>query len=523
MYSAPDQAAQAADAAPTRSLLTGRRGLVVLLCVVALLYAAGVNSYWRFQRDSALQMGLARSLAEEGTYRFNGKTHAFVLPGFPALLSLVYMTAGESFLAMNVLVSLLGFGCAALGWALLRELPLTGRQAAACAVLLAFSRTLYYYSSHVMADVPFTFLALVTLICGAQMLRRRGRACWLWCGGAAASACAASLVRPLGPALLAALVLAIWLRPGARAEWRRRAGQTLLVLVPLAVAGMAWGVRCALQGASGEQMYYGKFVGRYGLGLLIERMMRHALDLPKALADCVLGVGAGTAVGVVLAAVMLVGLVAALRRGERLVSIYGLVCLAGVCIASPGRRYLLPVLPVMLYWLTLGLHAGGQWLRARTAWWTPRRLRTTGWVLFALLLAVNVMRIGKVIREARARDFYQVVEDGRLVDYFALADWLREHAGPRDVVVTREAEVVHYLSRVRTRRVPTTWTHSKYWQRGRGRKFLTRVGATLLVRDHGKDERTARLAKVARAHPGAFERVYSVGKLEVFRVHPDKL
>ena len=81
------------------------------MLVVTALYAAGLNGSWRFQRDSTLYMGLGRWLAEAGSYRFNHEPHAFVWPGFPAMLWAVYATVGESFLAMNALVSAFGLGC----------------------------------------------------------------------------------------------------------------------------------------------------------------------------------------------------------------------------------------------------------------------------------------------------------------------------------------------------------------------------------------------------------------------------
>lgn len=63
----------------------GRRGLLLWLALtVAVLYALGVNSHWRFQRDSAVYLDLARSLVEGRGYVHNYEPHAFYPPGFPA-------------------------------------------------------------------------------------------------------------------------------------------------------------------------------------------------------------------------------------------------------------------------------------------------------------------------------------------------------------------------------------------------------------------------------------------------------
>ena len=226
-----------------------RRWFLLLLLAVVLLHAAGLNPYWRFQRDSPRYMGLARSLAETHTFSFNGQEHIYALPGFPAMLSLVYMGFGENFLAMNALVSLLGVGCVVLGYLLYCELSLTAFQAFACVLLLALSRTLYYYSFQILTDIPFTFFAIGALYFARRMLRAEGGERWAWCAAAAGAAAAACAVRPLGPALFAAMVAALWLRPGARAAWRVNAGLTVVLVTPVLLAGALWAVRGAHLGA----------------------------------------------------------------------------------------------------------------------------------------------------------------------------------------------------------------------------------------------------------------------------------
>ncbi|NLW49624.1 MAG: phospholipid carrier-dependent glycosyltransferase [Candidatus Brocadiaceae bacterium] len=493
----------------------GRRRIVLLLGVLGLLYAAGLNGHWRFQRDSARYMALARSLAEDGTYRFNGRPHTLVWPGFPAMLAPVYMAAGQSFLAMNALLSLLGLGAVAAAWALYRELPLNARQAAVCTLLFGFSRTLYYYSSHIMSDVPFTVFALITLLCGTIMLRSPGRTAWLWCAAASVTAAAACFIRPVGPVLPIALVSAVWLTPGVR-RGRLAAGRTLMILVPVLAAGFAWNVRTAMVREPNSFTYFDVFIERHTLRETVLGMAVRAPRIVDALPDAVLGLDVGWSLGLLMAVAMAMGLATALRRGERLACTYGVVYLATICLAAPGRRFLLPALPVLIYWLVLGMHSAAAVVQHHRPALSPRRAAVVGHVLLALAVGTNLTRISKLVYEARAPGFYERIEDGRLPDYFALTAWLRDNATARDVVFAREHETVHYFSRVRTRRAGPGWERDPLG-------FLGRTDVTLVVRDPDKDAGWEHLPHLMRARPDVFEPVARFGRLEVLRLHREAL
>jgi len=496
-----------------------RRWFLLLAVVVVLLYLAGLNPYWRFQRDSALYMGLARSLAQHGTYSFNGHPHTFAFPGFPAMLSLVYLTLGQSFLAMNALVSLFGLGCIALAYLLYRELVLTPAQTLACMLLLGFSRTLYYYSSHIITDVPFAFFVAAALYLGRRALRADGRARWGWWLAASGAALAACTVRPLGPALLIALVAALWLQPGARAQWRRRALMTGLLLAPILLLGGLWARRGAGLGVPLGSTYFSQFIVTRGPEGVGRHLLSRLPDLAGALSDPVLGSDVGTTIGLLLAFLLVLGFRRALRDGERLLCTFGLVYVPAILLVGPGRRYLLPLLPVLLYWIVLGAGELGSYLERRgTA--TPARLRRVGHVLLALAVLGNLAHLSKTLYEARSPNFYAVTADGRMLDYFPLTDWLRQHAGPRDLVFTGEANVVRYFSGVRTIQLPDL----KLVRRPRVQAyFLRRHRPTYVIIDHTESRPERSLAGLPPLVPDALERVGTFGKLELFRVHGEKL
>ncbi|MHC4591963.1 MAG: ArnT family glycosyltransferase [Planctomycetota bacterium] len=503
--------------------------------IVIALYAAGINSYWRFQRDSALYMGLARSLAETGAYSFNYRPHAFAWPGFPAMLSVIYMAAGESFPAMNALVSLCGLGCVAVAWLLLGELSLSDRQLTACLLLVGFSRNLYYYSCHIMPDVPFTFAVIVGLYCGTKMLSEDGTVDWLWCLGAAAAACAASFLRPLGPVLVIALIAALWLRPAKMKRWTANLGWTAVLAGPFVVFGSAWGwrsshVRAAANALSPGQArpargYFEAFVSRWRLPKLASRVSEGAFELVDTLSEAVLGVDLGLPVSVALALLLAIGLVAALRRGERLLSAYGVVYLGAVCLGSPGRRYLLPALPVLVYWLVLGAGEIGFVLSERWHVCSRRCLLRAGKVLLMLAVALNLLRVGKVIYKARSPDFYSAMESGSLPHYFQLANWLGDNAGGGDCVYAYEDRLLHYFGRARTVRGPSL---TRGFDVERAARFLASEGVTYMVVDRTEGHRykqrmKGRMDELRRCYPQAFGPLRTFGMLELLRVYPDRL
>ncbi|MGD2175390.1 MAG: hypothetical protein PVJ27_08310 [Candidatus Brocadiaceae bacterium] len=484
------------------------------LGAVVLLYALGLNEHWRFQRDSALYLSLGRSLAENGTYEFNFRPHSLALPGFPGLLYVVYAMVGESFLAMNLLVSLLGIGCVATGWLLYRKLGLSGRALIACCLLLGLSRTLYYYSTHVMADVPFLLLALVGLYLGLRMLEVEGAFGWTLVLATGLTAAAAATLRPLGPALLAGLVGGLWLRRGSLADWLRNSVRTLVVIAPSAALAAV----IVLQEPDGRTYYTVYLAGRSPAALMAGALSK-APELMESLSDALLGTNVGLTAGTLLTALMLLGLVTAARKGERMVSIYGALCVVGTLVGNPGRRSLLPALPALILWLVLGAGRAGDLLE-RLPHLSRRRLVRLSYVLLGVALAVNLIRIGEVIREARSSDFYQATEHGRLAGYFDLTEWLESNAPPGATVLTREHRFVHYFAR--TRVVPFRRERvgdSAY----RLKSVICEHAVTHVVHDSREQGDWEWLGAVIEGNPRIWEQVRRFGTVTLYRVHRDRL
>ena len=320
--------------------------------------------------------------------------------------------------------------------------------------------------------------------------------------------------------LLAALLAALWLHEGLRKSWPAKLGWTVLLLLPFAwLAGM-WISRAAQIGSSPGGDYFAHFVERRGI---LSAAVSVVCNIPLAVdsfADTIFGTGLTPLLRIALAVITGTGLVIGIRRHEWLLTVYGILYLLATCLASPGRRYLLPLLPVLLYWLLLGIHAVGMWLVEQRHAITKERALQCARYLLIFALAANLIRVSKVVQQARSSDFYARTNDEHALDYFELTAWLREHAHKNDRVLAHERGVVHYFSRASIAplsiitRSPDMETVARHFQRD---------GISYMVRDPHHPKTTERMDQMIQSYPEAFSPARTSGKLILYHVDLDAL
>jgi hypothetical protein len=423
----------------------------------------------------------------------------------------------DSFLGYNLLTTLFAAGAVVLIYFLLRELEATPGVLTVALILFMFCRTLHYYAVHVMTDVPFTFFAIGALILGLRTVKYQDRRGWVACVGAGLMILVASSVRPVGPLLLLAITGGLWFRGRLKDEWQGRLGKTAILwgflVLPL-IGYVLWTHGLS----SGTQMGHDYFRGRLGPARLWTCLVRGVAQGHQhfgGLGDALAGSDLGTLPGILLAAVMGVGLVASLRQGERQASLFALLLMASIVAGgwALDRRYLLPAVPIMYYWLVLGARRTGRWLRHRWDWWTPARVRKLGGACLFVLLAVNVLRIGDVVIEQRGA-FYTEIADGRLADYGPVFAWLRRHAASDQTVLVYEWQTVHYFTRLRTIGLPRrTAQEETEWKRGQ------LAAADYLIVDDERADSTGPLQQAAGPAGGILlEPVMTSGGVALLRV-----
>ena len=317
-----------------------------------------------------------------------------------------------------------------------------------------------------------------------------------------------------------ALAAALWLRAGALRQWRANLGWTALLAAPTLVAAALWVHRGAAVGTAAGTSYFHWFLGVRGLVGAALHVLTRVPRLVESLSDTMLGSDLGRPVSVALALPIGVGFVVALRRGERLLCAFGVVYAGAVCLANPGRRFLLPMLPALLVWLVLGAGAVAAFLVERRHVVRPVSLARAAWVLVALMALTNMAHASNTIYEAHSADFYAATDDGRLPDYFRLAGWLRENARSDDCVLADESSFITYFSRVRARRIGMVGMAFDPRDQARRMKL---VGVTYLLADSAGGEDKKKVDALMRTYPEAFDKVQTFGKLDLYRVHLDRM
>jgi hypothetical protein len=129
--------------------------LALLACLIAGAYLACVHGQWWPTSDSALYVGLGRSLLDGNGYQFNGEFCNEVTPGLPWLYAICQALGGEhSFWLCHLAVTAAALAALWLIYAVLSRL--TDRTLAlAVALSTAGSKIFFHHANQFLTDVPF--------------------------------------------------------------------------------------------------------------------------------------------------------------------------------------------------------------------------------------------------------------------------------------------------------------------------------------------------------------------------------
>ena len=446
------------------------KALTILLAAV---FIVNVSPYWIPQRDSALYMTLARSLARgEGFQEGPGVPHTLVYPGFPLILAGVMKLFGERMFFMNLCVTLMGMGCIALTYLVMKPW-LEKRVAMLVAFLTGSTHTLLNYSGVLITDVPHLFFTLLSLwliqltwFAGSARRRLLAGLC------AGVSVMAAAMIRPNGLFILVPLALAMVIFPRrvALKTWEK-----LVVLgVWLAAVGiplLCWVLFIGNVDAEIRKTYLQASILSSGFAPFVGNMLRQLADFPEELAKTL---GRNTALppgNLLILAFFLVGLVRMIRFGAWHVSAYAVVGTAFATI-DIQRRYLLAILPLTVACSLIG--AAWMALALFRASFVPRKRRKLiPWALLGLIIFMplaNVLPVAKLTWEKHRRPFYQKHGEGNWSDHMVLAEWMRESTPEHSVFWARDSYVLAYFSDRTVRGPATPWEGESehYWRRDVG-------------------------------------------------------
>ena len=435
-----------------------RRYAILVFAALAILYLLALNNQWAIEPDSAVYLTLGRSLAEGRGMEYNGAPAGGVPPLLPVLIAGSRLLFGPAYWPINLLISLSALGTVIFAYLAVRRLAREVgaddvRLALAALLITGSSARLLVDSTRILTDVPCTFFVALGLY--AFVRARQGHWAWCWAGlGAMLLATAARL--PAGVILVGLFVgLALEFR---REGYRRRLLATLAGMVGVAAGALGWWFLVRGRSIGGPD-YFVTIFERFQFWFR-ERWVQVAegpFRLPGALCEAITGQEL-QGFNVVPTALIAFGLWTAARRGQWI-----LVCpvlayvafLLGLGGSAVAPRYLLPVMPMIVYALTVGTVEAVARLRRRAAAPSPERVGRGRRVALAIVTVFCVaVSLPKAVREVvrmHQPDFYETYEGGKWKGNVELGQYLaslRESglAGPTDRVLAPAPAILHYFS-----------------------------------------------------------------------------
>jgi 4-amino-4-deoxy-L-arabinose transferase-like glycosyltransferase len=450
--------------------------------------------------DNAVYINLAQSLVQGKGYRNIGQPgepgHTQYPPGLPLLLSLVMLIFGKSVIAMKLFIMLCGLAAFYLFSRISLRVFKEKRYLAVAAYLLV--PIFITYNHWILSEIPFLLanLATIYLILRAE----EGKKSYYY----PAFLCAnlAFFIRTTGIALIAAVLFYLIAR--------RKFKESLILLVSFLILFFAWQVRNAHYSQTGGYLdqflakyFYQPELGRIGIGDFFSRVAHNFFlyfftILPQTLYSTIGARWLLAALGATALGLLVYGFI--LRRKEwsifEFYLIFGLIFLLIWPEIWSSDRFLLPILPILLIYILLGLLQ------------LPAQLRYLLPTLGSFFILVNLWSIFAQVRVAVA-DNVEYLHGDRYAGYsedwrryFETIEWIRANIPEDKVVMARKPEFVYLLSSRKSFIYPFSSDPDKIRESIRQADFI--------ILDNFFWSRTTQrvLLPVIQAEPNRFEVVY---------------
>lgn len=463
--------------------------------------------------DNAGYMILAESLESGRGYRDihlpGAPRHAQYPPVYPALLAGL-RALGGGLLAFKTLSVFFSAGAVLLLFLLARARRRPW-EALAITIPLALSPVLLDYSHWVLSEAPFVVLTISAL----WVMQRRAEPRGVDLALATGLALLAYLTRAAGLPLLLAMIVAL--------AWRRRWRPTAAVSGAVGAVVGLWWLWGRLATAESAREYTENFLyvnpympelGYVGPGDLILRVVNNVRlyvveVIPQSLASGAAGPGPGLATligALLLVALALAGWVRSARRVGVLEAFT--VLYTGLLLVWPqvwtDRRFLLPLLPVLLLYAMEGLIWCFEFVRASRPPWT---LPIAGLLIAALAVPGHIR---DVTENQRCLRFYRQGDHLSCYapawrSFFQAAEWVEEFTPEDAIVISRKPRLFYLFSGRRGDVYPFTPDQQEVLA------FLDSTGADHVAIAAISATTYRYLVPVVRAHPERFRVLYQVG------------
>ncbi len=419
-----------------------------LLCICLLtfvVFSLIINSSWKATPDSALYLELGESLASGSGYFYNDAPHTYVPPGFPLILSLWIGWSGNDFFSYRLLMALIGaltsLSCVCLMWRLCGP-----DMAILIGGIFSINHTIVLNSTYTSSDIPFTFFCFLGFHFILTAARHKESVVLIGIAGLFAGIPA--LIRINGWGLPPALVIFLWSGfSGYHLSYK--VSRCLAFLVSAYSLPALWefhksGFPVSLYEGEYLRAVAGRSLETQVL-VVLQSMWEYFFETAFALTGISMRIGV---LEIALSFLIIIGLVIAYRKGERLFSAFTAIQMAGLFLSSAGSRYMAPLIPGLYLFLGLGLLnlARAVNLRFSSAMIAPASLITG---LFVSLGATNLGADLQTIYHSRTAIERHGPESSRDAPFFAAAKWIKTNdaQGP---ILSMNPRIIRYLTRVKT-------------------------------------------------------------------------
>ena len=453
----PDADALPPGSPPARVLAWVDRHRRWLFAGIVVLYLAAFTGRWRINPDSAIYMSLGRSLAETGRYVHNGEHHTRYEPGLPLVIAGSFRLFGEDRYAPILLFSL---ACTFAALALTYRLMLrhAGRPTAALVTVgFGICETCVRYGFQVVTDTPFVVGVLAYLLAYERLVAPNAvvRDRWRWVAWVTLPLATLFMVafRPTALVFVGAVGLAC--------AWHlcrgpNRLRHVLIGLLTLAafLSFRTVDPRRSTAGAEVVREQRLKALLTEQRAYFVPRIAREAFNfvevvVPRAVFATEFAPGVDTVVSLAVMA----SVVPLLRR-RLLWALWCAATFAQCMVWLPRERYLLPILPLVLYGMWLGI----VWLSRRPRLRSPAASRAVFAVPLVAFVGCNLaLDIHLLIEQRRVGVDRTGAVDAESAATLEMARHIARVVGEGDdetLVFATDHDELHYFSRRRVDGTP---------------------------------------------------------------------
>ncbi len=466
--------------------------------------------------DNAVYVILAKSIKEgkgyTNLYLPDETPHTLYPFGFPVLLSLLFMVSGISVISAKVLVMLTGIGAMFFIYKIIGHL-FKDRGLIVMGFLLSIP-VLIMSNHRILTEIPFLGISMAGIY--VLLKATSGHRAYYWFG--CVLAVLAFVFRTAGIALVFGVIVFLLLK-----KQYKCLGFLLLLFL---VAFVPWQIRN--MGLGHGQTYF-DFVlardpyvadfGRIGLFDLIARIghnfTRYCFDiLPRSLVPMLKNSLAAGIAGFSFLVLVIIGFIRRIRHKSVIeaYAVFSVLMVLGWPKVWTGERFLIPVLPILVIYVFIGL----LWLKEKLGW---RHLVP---FVAGFLILVNVIEVAKLARVS-IRDNIGFLKGNRYcgcspgwMRYFEASDWIGANIPNDKVILARKPGFVYLVSGHKSLCYPFTN------ERAEVRNAIDVSDYILL--DNFRWTETARyfLIPVMQENPGRYQTVHETGSPRTYVIRIEK-